>query len=135
MTDLPDPDTDPAGFLGGVARLMRANAEAATPGPWGQRACVNSAPDARDIYSLHRDDPCITGSPIACIDGRDESVDGATAAHIAAADPSFALAVADGLGGAAAMIREADGGPLAILAAGITTHWLAVARAYVGSQP
>ncbi len=54
--------------------------------------------------------------------------------HSASWDPSAALAVADQLEAMAAVIGEADGTPLAIVAAGLAEKSIALARVYLRDE-
>lgn len=108
-----------AEILREAAALMRERAEAATRMhmPW----------DAEDeeVWTQEND-----GQPVF-IGGRMSPRD---AMHIASWHPAVALAVADQLDAMAAVVAEAEGSPLAIVATGLAEKSVAVAHLYLNRE-
>lgn len=120
-----------------AAALMRERAEAATPGPWkqGEARSQGRAAQVLGVHSLVYNDR----QSVALIPGfkSDRKPD---AAHIASWHPDVALAVADLLDSAAKWLLPCDKpcweqGIEGCIDCEVYSPALAVARAYLGTQP
>lgn len=125
-----------AELLRRASALMREQAEAATPGPWRftDSEAVNDVWDGGVVVISNDADPIANVQDEWYENDPGEPAPVNDAEHIASWHPLVALAVADQLDGAAAIIDEASDGPLAIVATGLAEKSLAVARAYLGSD-
>lgn len=107
-----------------AAVLMRSRVASTNDGPWVQNGFEYD--DVADSFTYdisQEEDPTHS---FAYAEDRD------TADYIASWHPAVALAVADSLDQAAAIVEEADNGPLQMAMGAICEPLVAVARAYLG---
>ena len=110
-----------------AAQLMRERAEGATAGPWKRFGMAGVAAPDWEIVDERRIECDDCGEPVALLG----CVTNGDAEHIAALDPTVALAVADWLDVVVADTTLKCGSYTYPDAGNVPDHALAVARAYL----